>query len=84
MPGAVNIPLDSLRERLTEIPRDKEIIAFCQVGLRGYIACRILAQHGYKVRNLSGGYKTWKASVSVKTDEPSFTREVHHDTGETD
>jgi NADPH-dependent 2,4-dienoyl-CoA reductase/sulfur reductase-like enzyme/rhodanese-related sulfurtransferase len=58
--GAVNIPVDDLRERLDEIPKDKDIYVFCQVGLRGYLAYRILTQRGYtRVRNLSGGYKTY-------------------------
>lgn len=62
---AVNIPLDNLRERLSELPRDKEIIIFCQVGLRGYLACRILMQNGFtNVRNLSGGYKTYLPAIS--------------------
>lgn len=56
--GSLNIPVDDLRARMNEIPRDKEILAFCAVGLRGYIACRILGQSGYRCRNLSGGYKT--------------------------
>ena len=55
--NSVNIPLDSLRTRLNEIDKNCEIIVYCQVGLRGYYAERILKQHGYKVRNLSGGYK---------------------------
>ncbi|SHE40568.1 CoA-disulfide reductase [Caldanaerobius fijiensis DSM 17918] len=68
--GAVNIPVDNLRNRLEEIPRDKEIIIFCQVGLRGYIACRILMQHGFKsVKNLSGGYKTYEAVTKKLTHE---------------
>lgn len=58
--GAVNIPVDSLRERLDEIPKDKDVFLFCQIGLRGYIATRILQQKGYsKVKNLSGGFKTY-------------------------
>lgn len=58
--GSVNIPLDELREHIDELPRDKEIIVTCAVGLRGYLAYRILVQKGFtKVRNLSGGYKTW-------------------------
>lgn len=61
IPGAVNIPVDELRARLAELPRDKEIIAYCQVGLRGYLACRILAQHGFRCKNLTGGYKTYRA-----------------------
>ena len=58
--GAVNIPLHELRGRLGELPKDKEIIVNCQVGLRAYIASRILLQNGFtKVKNLSGGYKTY-------------------------
>ena len=60
IPGAVHIPLDELRGRINELPRDKEILPYCQVGLRGYVACRILSQNGYKCRNLSGGIKTYK------------------------
>ena len=63
IPGAMNIPLDQLRERLDELPRDKEILAFCQAGLRGYLACRILSLNGFSCRNLSGGYKTYQAAV---------------------
>jgi rhodanese-related sulfurtransferase len=59
IPGAVNIPVDDLRARLNEIPRDKKIVAYCQVGLRGYIATRILMQLGYDVVNAGGGYKTY-------------------------
>lgn len=63
LPGAVNIPLDELRDRLAELPKDKMIYTFCAVGLRGYLAYRILTQHGFdKVRNLSGGLKTYRAA----------------------
>ena len=65
IPGARNIPIDVLRDRLGELPRDKEILAFCQVGLRGYLACRILLQNGFRCRNLSGGYKTYRAAVAA-------------------
>lgn len=65
IPDSVNIPLDSLREHLDEIPRDKKIIVTCAVGLRGYLAYRILAQHGYQnVYNLSGGFKTWHTATA--------------------
>ncbi|MEH7883433.1 CoA-disulfide reductase [Bacillus sp. JJ1609] len=57
--GSVNIPLGELRERLDEIPRGQDIYVYCQVGLRGYLATRILMQAGFKVRNLDGGYKTY-------------------------
>lgn len=60
LPGAVNLPVDELRSRLTELPRDREIAVFCQVGQRGYLATRILIQHGFAVSNLGGGYKTYR------------------------
>ena len=64
IPGAINIPVDDLRTRISELPHDKEIISFCAVGLRGYIASRILTQGGFsRVFNLSGGYKTWECAV---------------------
>jgi len=56
--GAINIPLNELRDRLEEVPRSPLLI-FCAVGLRGYIAARILMQHGFECRNLSGGYRTY-------------------------
>jgi len=72
MEGAKNIPVDELRNRLSEIPQDREIIIFCQTGLRSYIACRILRQKGYKkVKNLSGGYKTYFPAVQ-KQDNPDI------------
>jgi len=55
--GAINIPVDELRDRLDEVA--DEVIVHCQVGLRGYLAARTLAQHGRTVRNLDGGYRTW-------------------------
>ncbi|QYK13644.1 FAD-dependent oxidoreductase [Shewanella rhizosphaerae] len=62
--GAVNIPVDELRDRMHELPKDKEIIIFCQVGLRGNVAYRQLVNNGYRARNLIGGYRTYKfASV---------------------
>lgn len=59
IPGAVNIPLDELRHRLKELPAEKEITVYCQIGLRAYIAARILTQRGYRAKNLSGGYHIW-------------------------
>lgn len=59
IPGATNIPVDDLRARLSELPRDREIAAYCQVGQRGYLATRILQQAGFNVKNISGGYKTY-------------------------
>ena len=65
IPGAVNIPIDDLRDQLNKFSKDKEYLAYCQVGLRGYLACRILRQHGFKCRNLSGGYQTYKATQTI-------------------
>ncbi len=65
IPGAVNMPLDDLRARLGELPKDKELLVFCQAGLRGYVACRILSQSGFNCRNLSGGYLTYRAAVEM-------------------
>jgi NADPH-dependent 2,4-dienoyl-CoA reductase/sulfur reductase-like enzyme/rhodanese-related sulfurtransferase len=60
IPGAINIPVDELRDRLDEVADD--LIVHCQVGLRGYLAARTLAQTGRRVRNLDGGYRTWARS----------------------
>lgn len=67
---SVNIPLDELRERLGELPKDTAITVTCAVGLRGYIAARILAGHGFKALDLTGGYRmyaTAKRAGIVKT-----------------
>lgn len=56
--GAVNIPVDELRQRLNELDKNKQILSYCQVGLRGYIAARILSQHGFRIKNMTGGYKS--------------------------
>lgn len=60
LPDAINIPVDELRQRLNEVSRDREIIAYCQVGMRGYLATRILLDAGYSVMNLGGGYRTYQ------------------------
>ena len=65
IPGAVNIPLDEMRDRLSEIPADKPVVLFCAVGLRGYLAQRILIGRGYRnTVNLIGGYKTYSTAVA--------------------
>jgi len=70
---AINIPVDNLRSRITEIPKDKKVVIFCGVGLRGYIACRILYQSGYSdVYNLSGGYKTYQHVTQKQSNEDIF------------
>jgi rhodanese-related sulfurtransferase len=57
-----------------ELPRGKEVLAFCQVGRRGYLACRILSQKGFKCRNLTGGIKTYQAAVGPLSTKPESPR----------
>jgi rhodanese-related sulfurtransferase len=64
--GAVNIPLPNLRARMNELPRDKEIAVYCGVGQRSYYAARILMQHGFSVKNISGGFTSFKQQSHVK------------------
>ena len=61
IPGAVAIPLGQLRKRLGELPQDRLIVTYCAVGMRGYLAERILRANGFKAGNLSGGIAAWKA-----------------------
>jgi NADPH-dependent 2,4-dienoyl-CoA reductase/sulfur reductase-like enzyme/rhodanese-related sulfurtransferase len=61
IPKAINLPLSQLRSRYVELPKDRDIWVYCAVGQRGYFATRFLTQHGYRSRNLSGGYATYKA-----------------------
>jgi NADPH-dependent 2,4-dienoyl-CoA reductase/sulfur reductase-like enzyme/rhodanese-related sulfurtransferase len=75
--GATNIPLNSLRERLKELPREKRIIVYCAAGLRAYLACRILSQNGFpEVYNLSGGYKTYEFVTEKQANEDIFEGDV--------
>ncbi len=67
--GALNIPLNELREHLGTLPKTKPVIVFCAVGLRGYIASRILIQAGFNVRNLTGGLKTYTTATSDQNNE---------------
>ncbi|MGE5454084.1 MAG: FAD-dependent oxidoreductase [Methylocystaceae bacterium] len=60
VPGAVNIPVDDLRQRMDELPKDREIMVYCGVGLRSYIANRILCQNGFPAKNISGGYRLYQ------------------------
>ncbi|OWK47223.1 FAD-dependent oxidoreductase [Fimbriiglobus ruber] len=63
IPGSIGIPLGELRGRLVELPKDREIVVHCASGQRSYNACRVLTQHGFRCRNLTGSYKTWKAAI---------------------
>lgn len=79
--GAINIPSDELRNRLPEIPKDKRIIVYCAVGLRGYLSARILMQYGYtNVYNLSGGYKTYSVAIADSTEHISIPKENKNNT----
>mgnify|MGYP005848299055 CR=1 FL=1 len=60
IPGAINIPVDDLRQKIDQLEKDKEYLVTCAVGIRGYLATRILINNGFKARNLTGGYKTYK------------------------
>ena len=64
--GAVLVPLNELRERLAELPKDKDIIVYCRVGERAWVATRILAQNGFRVKNLSGGWLTYEPVLRDK------------------
>jgi len=64
VPGAVNIPLSQLRARLSELPRDREILVICQTATRAYTATRILLLNGFKARNISGGMLSRSVLVS--------------------
>jgi len=66
---SINIPLGELRHRIGELPKNEIIYVYCQVGIRGYLATRILAESGYMVRNLDGGYKTYE--VVYRTNKSS-------------
>lgn len=67
--GAINIPVDELRGRLDELDKSKQVIVYCAVGFRAYLACRILKQNGFdRVRNLAGGYTTYGTWVRKYND----------------
>ncbi len=66
IPDSINIPVDELRDRLSELP-DEEIVIYCQVGIRGHTAASLLRGHGYDVANLDGGFQTWINSPAAST-----------------
>jgi rhodanese-related sulfurtransferase len=69
LPGAVHMPMSCFRQRMDELDRNRPIVVFCQIGLRGYLAERALRQRGFDVRNLCGGVITWQQYQAV-TSEP--------------
>ena len=80
--GAMHIPVNDIRDRMAELPKDKTIVIYCAVGVRGYIGARILKQAGYKVKNLIGGYTLYKyfikdyTQVGLTTEEDLIKAEV--------
>lgn len=74
IPGAVHIPVDSLRERLHELPRGKQLYVYCESGLRSYVACRTLTQHGFESYNLAGGFALY---ASIAMDQASGSAPRH-------
>jgi len=65
--GFVNIPLDSLRQRINEIPKDRPVFVHCHSGLRSYLACRILTGGGYDCYNLAGGWRLYESVINERT-----------------
>lgn len=79
IPEAVNIPVDEIRERLNELPKDKTINLSCAVGVRSYIASRILQQKGFDTKSLSGGYSTYLAYTAEKLFEAKTAEQLKED-----
>jgi len=73
IPGSINIPLTVLRSRLNELPKDREIYVYCHVGTRGYTAARMLMQHGFNVKNLDGGLKSYHCVYDNDGSEICYT-----------
>jgi NADPH-dependent 2,4-dienoyl-CoA reductase/sulfur reductase-like enzyme/peroxiredoxin family protein/TusA-related sulfurtransferase/rhodanese-related sulfurtransferase len=84
IPGSKNIPLDELRDCLGGLSKEKEYLIFCKVGLRGYLACRILMQNGFKCRNLSGGYTTYQRTAGMPAAEMLEKHKPEQDTDSQD
>ena len=72
LPGAVNIPLDELRDRLSEVPH-APVVVYCQVGQRGHTATVLLRERGLDAVNLDGGYRTWVASQRLDQRVPAHS-----------
>ena len=70
--NAINIDVNELRDNLDSLNKDKTYLVFCQVGLRGYLAYRILVQNGFKVKNLDGGYRLWSHTVQEQENKNIF------------
>ncbi len=69
IPGSMNVPIDSLRERLDSLPKGPTVV-YCEVGQRGHTATALMQELGFQVRNLDGGYRTWAASMRAQARGP--------------
>lgn len=76
--NSINIPLNQLRERLNELPKEETLHVFCQVGQRGYLASQILKSNGFKVKNLNGGYKLYKQTKSIEQEKFKMVTNQQH------
>lgn len=77
--GAVNIPLNELRKRIGEVPKDRNVLVYCKVGMRGYVAQRILLQKGFNAINLTGGYESYRTYINRMKEETPRPREIADD-----
>lgn len=78
IPNSINIPVDLLRNRLNELDKSKLVVVYCAVGLRGYIAAKILKANGYQVKNLLGGYKLYEIFIDdFKNPRCTFSTSDH-------
>ncbi|MBD3343666.1 MAG: pyridine nucleotide-disulfide oxidoreductase, partial [Chitinivibrionales bacterium] len=73
--GSMNIPIDELRGKLKDLDKNKEVMVYCQIGLRGYLATRILSQHGFSAKNLSGGFTTY-SSIQTPDYDPVYLKTI--------
>ena len=83
IPGAVNIPLGELRDNFDKLPKDRLIVTQCRVGIRGYLAERLLRDNGFDVKNLSGGYLGWKLFQKNETPQSCATPAINKGAGKT-
>ncbi len=79
VPSSVNIPVDELRNRLSELPEETAINVYCGVGIRSYIACRILMQNGFVARNISGGFISYRSYENEQLPETQTARQLREE-----
>jgi rhodanese-related sulfurtransferase len=79
IPGSINVPIDSLRERLDSLPKGPTVV-YCEVGQRGHTATALMQELGFQVRNLDGGYRTWAAAMRAQAPRPASAPTPTRDT----